>query len=249
MTAVFPARYRALRDLLPGSDYVPARLAPGLGAIVLTCLEYRDTDIGPYDEVLIGVMLSHPSVRANPPGRMLVDELRGRPGHAFVWHLPMATTIALRGGIDFHNLPKFLASIEFADADAGAGGRWRCRLAEGAEHILTLSGDHILTPHEQRVELFAHSWMDGEPQCARVRRHDLQAGKTRRRSAASLELGERHPIARALDRVLVSRQPLSYELIPRTELILFGPERLSSRLVQRVLAANEAFEHREPARA
>jgi hypothetical protein len=52
-----------------------------------------------------------------------------------------------------------------------------------------------------------------------------------------------------LSRRGIGLRHVSYELVPRTALILFGPERLSVRLVQRMLAAHEALEHLAPARA
>lgn len=59
-TAVFPARLGAVRKLLPDPRFVPARLAPGLGAVAVTCFEYRDTDIGPYNELAIAIVLNDP---------------------------------------------------------------------------------------------------------------------------------------------------------------------------------------------
>src|SRR5512144_775128 len=57
ISAAFPARYRALRELMPDPRYVPARLAPGLGVVAVTCFETRDTDVGPYRVVVIAIPL------------------------------------------------------------------------------------------------------------------------------------------------------------------------------------------------
>ena len=73
MTALFAARRSARRALMPGSCYVPARLAPGLGAVSITCLEYRDCDIGPYNELAVGVPLNEPPpdrAGTRPPARL-----------------------------------------------------------------------------------------------------------------------------------------------------------------------------------
>jgi hypothetical protein len=240
MTAVFPARYRALRDLMPDPSYVPARLAPGLGVMAIACLEYLDTDVGPYNELLIGVPLNEPPFRANLPGRALAQATRRGKQPSFVWQLPVTTDVALRGGIDFYNFPKFIAAIDFSETtDAG-----RCRLAEGKEHILTLSGERIATPRRARVDHFLRLWMDGQPQAAHFRINQLAVGSTSRRTAAALELGERHPIARELDRLLVSRKPGHYESCPRFEAILFGPEHPTLPLMRRGLTAADALERR-----
>ena len=241
MTAVFPARYSALREWMPDRTYVPARLAPGLGVVAITCLTYRDTDVGPYNEVMIGIPLNEPGDRVNLPGRALVAAaLRGRQP-AFVWQLPVTTDIALRGGVDFYNFPKFIAGIEFTETTDG----WRCLMAEGREPILTLTGEQLRATNSKQVDNFLRLWMDGQPQSAHFRVNQRQVGSTARRSAATLELGEHHPIARELDRVLVSRKALQYEYCPSFEAILFGPEHLTLAVVQRGLDAVEALEHAE----
>jgi hypothetical protein len=58
-----------------------------------------------------------------------------------------------------------------------------------------------------------------------------------------LELGERHPIARELDRLLVSKRSLQYEYVPQFEGILHGPEHLTLPLLKQLLATIAATEH------
>lgn len=243
MTAVFPARYRELRELMPDRRYVPARLAPGLGVLAITCFEYRDTDVGPYNELAIAIPLNEPYFRANLPARALIEATRTGRQHAHVLHLPVTTNVALRGGVDFYNFPKFIARIDYTQTD----GEWRCRLAEGQEHILTLSGRRINAPRSQQTDVFNHLWMDGQPQTAQFKINQLEVGSTWRRDAAALELGDRHPVARELGQLLVSRKPLMYEYNPRLEAILFGPEHMTLPLVQRGLAAAQAL-HEHAAR-
>lgn len=48
------------------------------------------------------------------------------------------------------------------------------------------------------------------------------------------------PIARDLDRVLVSRRSPQYHYIPKLEAILYGPDRLTMPLLSRLLAATAA---------
>jgi hypothetical protein len=237
-TAVFPARLGAMRELLPDPRLVPARLAPGLGAVAVSCFEYRDTDIGPYNELAIAFVLNDPPFAANLPGRALLRGLRSGQLHAWVHHLPVTTEIARAGGVDLYNYPKFVASIDF---EQSATLR-TCRLAEGEEHILTLAGEVIQTPREDDVQLFSHLWQDRQPQSSEFKIHALQTGRSSRPGAARLELGDRHPIARELDRLLVSRRTIHYELMARFEGILYGPEHLSLPLLRRALALTEPGE-------
>lgn len=235
MTALFPARFGELRKLMPDPRFVPARLAPGLGALAISCLEYYDTDIGPYNELAVAVPLNVPAYRANVPGRALAEGLRRHQIHSYVLHLPVTTEIALRGGVDFYGFPKFLGRIEFEDA----GGRRRCSLFEGKEPILRLTGERLHPEGRDEVQDFLHLWLDRQPQLAEFRQHRLDVGSTFRPGAAVLELERRHPIAQELDRLLVARRSLQYEYVPRLEAILYGPEHLTLPLLQRLLAAAE----------
>ena len=143
---------------------------------------------------------------------------------------------------DFYSFPMFIADIDFSETDEQS----RCHLAQGKEHILTLSGKRIPTPRSQRIDVFQHLWMDGQPQSAQCKINELQYGASSRRDPAVLELGERHPIALELRRLLVSRKPLQYEYVPQSESILFGPEHQTPLLAQRCSQAiAAALEHQQ----
>lgn len=228
--AVFPARLAALRGVLPDPDLTPARLAPGVGAIAITCFEYRDTDIGPYNELAVSILVDGPGTGPKLPGLALLSELRHRRLNAFVWHLPVTTEIARQSGVDLYNYPKFVGDIAFEDTETGRS----CRLYENGEHILTLSGARIATPRAERVRLFSHLWMDRQPQSSEFAINALQLGISSRRSAGELTLGAHHPIARELRRVLLSHRPVQWQYLPAFEGVLYGPEHLTAPLLRRL---------------
>lgn len=230
--AFFPARLGALRRLLPDPRISPARLAPGLGVVAIVCFEYRDTDIGPYNELAIAVALNEPWFSLNLPGRALLGGIRRRQLHAWVHHLPVTTEIARAGGVDLYNYPKFVGGIEFEETETERV----CRLSEGQEHILTLSGKRMPAPRSEQVQLFSHLWMDRQPQSSEFKISALELGVSFQPGAASLELGDAHPIARELQRVLASRRPIQYVYVPRFEGILYGPEHLSLPFINRAAA-------------
>jgi hypothetical protein len=231
--AVFAARLGALRRLMPDPRFSPARLAPGLGALAITCFEYRDTDLGPYNELAISVVLNEPWFLPNLPCLALASSLRRRQLHAWVQHLPVTTEIARAGGVDFYNYPKFIAGIDFDETAT----RRICRLSEGAEHILTLSGKRIATPRSQELQLFSHLWMDRQPQGSEFKINALEMGVSLSPRAATLQLGERHPIARELAGLIAWHRPLQYQYMARFEGILYGPEHLSLALLAQTTAA------------
>ena len=232
--AVFAARLGALRRLMPDPRFCPARLAPGLGAVAVTCFEYRDTDIGPYNELAISVVLNEPWFLPNLPGLALVSSLRRRQLHAWVHHLPVTTELARAAGVELYNYPKFIAGIDFQES----GERRVCRLSEGAEHILTLSGERIAAPRSEQLQLFSHLWMDRQPQGSEFKINAVEMGVSVRPGAASLALGEHHPIACELAELIAWTRPVQYQYMARFEGILYGPEHLTlARLAQGTAAA------------
>ncbi len=230
--AVFAARLGALRRLMPDPRFAPARLAPGLGAVVITCFEYRDTDIGPYNELAISVVLNEPWFLPNLPGRALVSSLRRRQLHAWIQHLPVTTEIARAYGAEM-NYPKFVAGIDFEQTATDRV----CHLSEGEEHILTLSGKRIATPRSEQFQLFCHTWMDRQPQSAEFKINAIEMGVSLSPAAATLQLGGRHPIARELADLIAWRRPIQYQYTARFEGILYGPEHLSLPLIAKAAQA------------
>jgi hypothetical protein len=234
--AVFAAKLGALRKLMPDPRFCPARIAPGLGAVAVTCFEYRDTDIGPYNELAISVVLNEPYFIPNLPGLALVSSMRRRQLHAWVHHLPVTTEIARAAGVDLYNYPKFVAGIDFSEE----GARRVCRLSEGAEHILTLSGERIATPRSEQFQAFSRLWMDRQPQSSEFKLNASETGVSVRSGVASLKLGDRHPIARELAGLIAFSRPLQYQYTARFEGILYGPEHLSLPLLDRIAKAEAA---------
>jgi len=102
---------------------------------VIVALEYRDTDIGPYNELLVGFPVT---VDRNAPVLTELRRFQVQGGSLFIWQLPVTTAIARDLGVEIAGYPKFLADIEMGD-DAGVA---TCRLAEGGRHILTLRLRH-----------------------------------------------------------------------------------------------------------
>lgn len=231
MTGVFPARLSVLRRWLPDRRFVPARLAPGVGAVTITCFEYRDTDIDPYNELAVAVPLSLPHHRANVPGRAMLGAARSGDFDVWVQHLPVTTELACRGGVEFYNYPKFVAAIDYSD-DA----RIRtCRLAEGAAEILTMTLDRPGGGGAADVKLFCHLYQDRQPQGAEFKIHAPRMARTIAPGAARLELGAEHPIARELADALISRRSIAAAWAPRIEGILYGPQVMSPTLIDRLV--------------
>lgn len=228
MTGVFPARLGALRRLLPDRRLSPARLAPGIGAVSITCFEYRDSDVGTYNELAIGIPLNFPNYRPNLPGLAMLGGVARGQLDGYVYHLPVTTELALKAGRELWNYPKFVAPIEFTQDDHTR----TCRLSENDEHILTMRAPRIQATRTEKLQLFTHVYQDGQPQRGEFKLRAERSGQSIKFGAAQLEIGDRHPIANELRSVLISNKSIAASYSPKIEGILYGPENINSVMIQ-----------------
>ncbi|MCI4680894.1 acetoacetate decarboxylase family protein [Rhodoblastus acidophilus] len=78
--------------------------------VLLILFEYRDTTIGPYNEICLGVMARRPGT--SPSLWSLLSDLRKVEDAAlYVTNLPVTTNAALTGGIEIWGYPKYLTGI------------------------------------------------------------------------------------------------------------------------------------------
>lgn len=97
LTAMFLAPLRGLAALLPSRRLYPLRITPWHGVLYLAAYEYRDTDIGPYNEVAISIPVS-----MDRPSIPFTGILWPRPAEpdGFLVHLPVTTAIAMDLGVE-----------------------------------------------------------------------------------------------------------------------------------------------------
>lgn len=216
---VYSARLDRLEALLPDSRYRPLRLTPSRGLLAITAFEYRHTDIGPYNELSIAVLLERPG-RGGPPPIGAIRQNWAQTFHAFVWQLPVTTEIARRGGVELYGYPKFLAAIEFSERP----DEIRCRLAVGDREILHLSGPKPTTRPGRVATYFTYPCRDGQILKAEVRVNPIAVGVAFRPARVRLEFDRAHPIGATLGSLDLRPRPLEVRYLARMQAILFRPE-------------------------
>jgi hypothetical protein len=230
LTLVLPANLMALRRIMPDPCYVPAQVLPGVGAVNLTALEYQDTDIGPYREFSIGVALNSTRFLQVPCYNIMRQALQ-RAFDVYIHHLPVTSEIALRGGVDYYNYPKFMADIDFDDDD----DRVQCELSVDGDLICRVRGRKIDAPRQHVLKNFCHLYQSKQPQSAEFKINARQYGVAAGRGNAELVVGQAHPVGRELSSLLLSTTPLIYVYMPSMQAILYGPEHLSLTSIGRFL--------------
>ncbi|MBI3534683.1 MAG: acetoacetate decarboxylase family protein, partial [Deltaproteobacteria bacterium] len=121
MGAVFTVNLEKVTHLLPKTlNLIPLTLAPlakQRAIIGIYCFEYKETDIGPYNEFSIALAL-------NPTGTNFLSFLSAfeiikniftESHHGYVLQMPVTTELAYWGGVDYFNFPKYITNIQFED--------------------------------------------------------------------------------------------------------------------------------------
>ncbi len=113
----------AAENLLKGSGLRPALYGRNKAMVMLAFFEYRESSIGPYNEVALATMAC--PEKGKRPVLPLTDFLRkGRNWRtaAYIHNLPVSTEIANAGGREIWSLPKFVAPISFELKKSGFRG-------------------------------------------------------------------------------------------------------------------------------
>jgi Acetoacetate decarboxylase (ADC) len=97
LVATFLAAPNRAAELLEGAGLQPVLQEDGRAVVDLYCIEYRKTDIGPYNEVGL-------TVRAKAPGDPIAAN--------YVVNLPVTTAVADRAGREIWGYNKFVAAID-----------------------------------------------------------------------------------------------------------------------------------------
>ena len=219
-TAIYTAATREVRKYLPHLAMHPAEVMPGRCLVALTAFEYRKTDIDPYNEFSIAVIISFG--RKAIPGWTVLKQMVNRSFEAYIWHLPVTTELARYGGVELYGYPKFIAGIGIVKGK----DRIECHLAEGETPILTLKGPVLPVSPGKVTRYRTYPMKEGVVLCGNVYANPLEYAETRSTAGVELILGKDHPIGRELAAIDLGKKALMYQYEPLTEAILFGPRNL-----------------------
>lgn len=213
--AFFPAPTPRIREILPSDKVRPVEAAPGRSLLAVVAFEYRDTDIGPYNELGICVPILFRSPIAPPLVPLALEKWYPRLGF-YIHHLPVTTDIARWGGRHYYGYPKFVADIGFDESD-----RYRtCHLSEGGRTILDLTVEKVQKRKREKRDFVTYSIL-GEEILKTVIHADLDVGSARLRGAV-MRLGH-HPVSEEIRMLEASPRALEVRYMPRMESVLPAP--------------------------
>jgi Acetoacetate decarboxylase (ADC) len=112
MVAAFPIDADKAAALLQGNQVHPLRIWKH-GLLILTIVDYRDTNIGKYIEYSIGIGCTYGRRPAPPLVPLLLTSLYGTGG--WVIDMPVSTLISVKGGRGIWGMPKHQANLNFVE--------------------------------------------------------------------------------------------------------------------------------------
>ena len=200
-----------VKGILPSKRMHPFRLTPWHGIVNITASEYKDSDIGPYNAVSIGV----PFIldRASP---VLTGILRTPPQVPMIYllHLPVSTEIARATGVGIANFPGFLADIRFQSE-----GQWlNCQVDAEGKNILSLSGRKIDPKPFPRQNVYPVTLQGDRLLRSELNHSEGGLGISKKKSDVRLEFGD-HPVGLSLKALNLGRV-LQYHYFPAGQAIL-----------------------------
>ncbi|MFC2099282.1 acetoacetate decarboxylase family protein [Candidatus Bipolaricaulota bacterium] len=209
--SLFPASLEGIRMLLPSSRMHPIRVAPRRCLLAITCHEFRESDIGPYNEVAVTIPFT-----LDTPAPLL-RTLFGRPNgelKAFVHQLPVTTEIARDLGVEFAGYPKFLAQITYEEDD----DKRTCGLMESGQQILSLSCRKLGLQVAPRSRTHAFTIRSGMLLRSEMIVSERKLAGSRKAADVQLEFGD-HPIAQELKSLDIGRA-IGFSYAPSYQIIL-----------------------------
>ena len=166
----------AAQKLIPDA-FEAVEAAPGRSQLVLIIVDYRDNDLGDYDEVGIVFFVK-------PAGRPEAEL------GSYIYKLPVNQSFTCEAGCRIWGFPKSVEDIDFAYADDSA----TCRLTMDGRHVLTLTvprGGARESPDQKAV---GYTLIGGVPHSNVFTRGGSGEQTVPGGAGVVLELGD-HPIA------------------------------------------------------
>jgi hypothetical protein len=156
MSALFLVSASAVERLLPDERLHAVQFFPGRTVCAIAAVEYRDNDLGQYNEIGIAFFVHHGE---HAPGVFFgaINAFRNGTVGAYIHRLPVTTTFSRDAGRDIWGFPKTVDSVEFLDENSRRSATWTI----DGTHVLTLSmprgGKRVMKESPQ----IAYAYRDG----------------------------------------------------------------------------------------
>lgn len=218
--AAFVVPSRAAGRLV-GDAFEIVDFLPGRTLFMLGCIDYKDNDLGDYNEVALNFFVRKHGERGGIPllGAWLAMVRGALP--SFSWKMPVDQSFTRDAGAIIWGFPKTVERIDFDYSDAH---RFRGRLEMDGKLVFAIDMPRGGTRSQPPGSAIAYSYIDGVPHRTAFTQHPSQLGFFRGGSV-ELTLGD-HPIADDMRALGLPKKPLATTWAGRMVMNFSPPERL-----------------------
>ncbi len=199
--ATWVVRSAPARALVP-PEFEVAEIAPGRTVMSLAIIDYRDNDLGDYDEVSITLFVRpRGASRGIPYLGTILDFFRSRLG-TYIYRLPVNQSFTCEAGRTIWGFPKTVEEIDMEHRDDAS----RCRLVMDGQLVLDITvprGGEQAMPEREMV---TYTLINGVAHRTRSTMGGSGFGVFGGKKVR-LELGS-HPIAEDLRRLGLPKKPV-----------------------------------------
>jgi len=208
----------AARRLLPGDAIDVVELLPGRALMSLAVIEYRDNDLGDYNEISMAFFVRERAERAGYL-RTLRDLMTSNL-RTYIHRLPVTQAFTCEAGCRIWGFPKTLGEIEIQRDSKG----FHCSFDADGQHVLDFSmarteGSRELPEMTTKTYTYIEGAAHRTPFVMAGSEVALQLG------GAKLELGD-HPIADELRSLGLPKRPLMSTFMGKMTGRFEAPEKL-----------------------
>jgi hypothetical protein len=211
MAVFMLAPLEKVKSILPSKRMNPFRLTPWHGMVTMSASQHKDSDIGPYNMVEIGVPFILDN--ATPLFTGILHKVPEVP-MIYLPYLIVNTEIAQFTGIGLANYPGFLAEIKFKEDD-----KWiNFEVNADGVNILKLSGRKIDLKNFPRQHFCPVTVKDNHLLRSEYNFSECETGVSKKSSDVRLEFGD-HPMSLKLKELNLGKV-LQYQYCPSGKAIL-----------------------------
>lgn len=218
-SATYLVAAAAARRLLPGSEIDVVQPLPGRALLSLSCIDYRDNDLGDYNEISVAFFVRERGAGVSIPYLGPVIDLFRARLPTYIHRLPVNQSFTCEAGCLIWGFPKVVHDIDIAYE----GERAVCTWEADGRRVFTFSLPRRGARTLADSPLATYSYIDGA-----LHRTGFVSGAEGlgfRLGGAELDLGD-HPIAGELRTLGLPKRALLSVWMERMHGRFEGPEKL-----------------------
>lgn len=210
VAGTFTAPATAAQELIAYSGLRVQRFAGTLALCMLSAVSYADTDLGPYNEIAVAVVVE-PHHGADPHPR------RRGGMTTFIHRLPVDQELSCAAGRDIWGFPKWVADITWQQRRGGV----EVVMIDADEPVLSMRVDGRAVPvPPSETEMSCYSWREGV--LRRTTWTMRLSGTKVRPGGVHMDLSDEHPMATELRGLRFPKGALLSQQVGHLE-CSFGP--------------------------